>query len=114
MRLKRVLAAVLALAFMARGAAAFCPPEPREHGCCEKPAPVQPKAPCQEMSCCLALPSAAAPAAQAGQPAVSLPAGVVIIPPFIVARARLAILAGGPPWPRPRSVSDRSPPALLG
>lgn len=112
---KPLLSVALSLAFLARGAAAFCPPKAEAHGCCDKPAPAAPQTPCPEMACCQIAPATAAPAlGHQADFVLALPAGpclpVSARPSFIV----FASSDSGPPGPRVQSVADRSPPALLG
>lgn len=114
--LKGCFPLLLALAFLARGAAALCPPKTPEHDCCGKSAPAAPQKPCAEMSCCLVLPAAPAPALLRSEALLSLlPAGPVLLPPaggsaFIIGGRR----DSGPPGPHAESSSSRAPPLLHG
>lgn len=112
--LKGLLALTVALAFTARGAAAYCPPKPAEHDCCGKSAPAAPKTPCQEMSCCRLAPAGAVPASQVHDLVFLVPVDPLWAASFVASRFVPANSDSGPPGPRALSVSDRSPPALLG
>ena len=111
---KGVLSALLALAFLSRGAAALCPPKAMEHGCCDKSAPAAPQTPCAEMACCQVVP----PASPAVVPAADNVALLTPAPAFVVpASTSLALCSptdSVPPGPPIQSHSGLSPPALLG
>lgn len=113
-RSRAVLSGLLALLFVARGAAALCPPPERDHGCCDKPAPAAPQKPCPEMACCQAVPPAAPAVAPSVACAAALPAAPALpIPPGSSFYAQSSS-DGGPPGSPVRSHSGLSPPALLG
>lgn len=112
---KGLFAALLALAFLSRGAAAFCPSKPAGHDCCDKTAPAATPTPCPEMACCQVLPATAAPAlGQIHDPLAFLPAEPRLTRPVSVAFVVPTYSDGDPPRPPVQSSSGRSPPAFLG
>lgn len=93
---------------------ACVPEQAAPHDCCEKPAPVAPKAACPVMVCCRVLPATAAPPIQLNNLVFVLPPAVLMAQPLGSWYAVPAFSDSGPPRPRTLSVSDRSPPTLLG
>ncbi|MBI5201961.1 MAG: hypothetical protein HY925_10275 [Elusimicrobia bacterium] len=109
------LSAFLALAFLGRGAAAFCPPKAESHDCCDESAPKAPPPSCEEMTCCRALPVAAVSVAAPAPPLVAaLSSAPAPISPEGRARVIPASYSGGPPCSPSDSASSRAPPVLLG
>ena len=110
-----LFALTLTCAFAARGMAYACAPQQASvHDCCGKSAPAAPKTPCPEMACCQVVPTNAAPTPQHNDLPVMLPVAVFIAQALDNWHAVPASSDNGPPGPRILSVSDRSPPDLLG
>lgn len=111
---KGFLSALLALAFLSRGAAVLCPPKAMEHGCCDQSAPTAPLTPCAEMTCCQALPPASLAVVPAAESLALLPAAPVFAVPVSTSYSLCSPLNSGPPGPQIQPHSGLSPPALLG
>lgn len=112
---KGLFAVLLAFAFLSRGAVAFCPSKPADHGCCDKPAPAAPQTPCPEMACCRLVAATAAPAlGRVNHLLAFRPPAPLLTRPVSVSFVVPIYSDSSPPGPPVQSSSSRSPPALLG